>query len=117
MAVKETTIKSEKNVLEFSFTHYFLVGMNVPNGWPGWLVGLLGVGLAALVGWAWQGTDWALWAAGGQGLFLAADTAVLLILPRRHLSFGPWKSQFVALAVPRVLATAVLGFLAGWFGV
>ncbi len=113
--------RSGKNALELSFTHYFLVGMNVPNRWPGWLVMWLGLGAALAVGWLWRLVldDFvtAVWVGAGQWLFLAADSAVLRALPGKEISFGPWKSQFVALAIPRLVVTAVIGLLAGWMGV
>ncbi len=52
-----------------------------------------------------------------QLLFMMGDALLLLALPRKNLSFGPWKAQTIVLATPRTLATAGL-CLVGWqFGV
>ncbi len=47
-------------------------------------------------------------------LLVGADAAVLITLPKKQISFGPWKAQLFALFVPRWLATAVLMLLPFW---
>ena len=108
------------NVLEEGILHKIMVVFNVPARWPGWVVALAGLLLAALSGLIWQynvegvqtGTAIALVQAG----FMAGDGIILHLLPRKQLSFGPWKAHLMVLAVPRALATMTIGFLTviGW---
>ena len=52
-----------------------------------------------------------------QLLFFTTDILILTLLPLWRISFGPWKAQFFPLALPRALATLVLGLLGlvvGW---
>jgi predicted MPP superfamily phosphohydrolase len=49
-------------------------------------------------------------------LFMALDLVLLIRLPRKAISFGPWKAQFFTLALPRLAATFVLGVIARWLG-
>lgn len=116
MVDQETDAVPIEDVLTKSFLHKVMVAFHMPAGWPTGAVvlwGLVAAGLAAL---PWRLLlDWrvALLAAGVMGVFMVGDTAVLITLPRKRLSFGPWKSQFVVLSIPRTLAA--MGFsLAGW---
>lgn len=108
-----------KDVLKEGGLHKVMVLFAVPDGWPGWGVALLGAAWAGLAGLLW-------WGIAGEGMVAAAATAVLALalagdaailrsLPRRGLSFGPWKSQFAALGVPRTAAAVGLALLS-WIG-
>jgi predicted MPP superfamily phosphohydrolase len=112
---------SDDDVLIQSRFHAFLVAFYAPTGWPDWLLGLVAAGLAAAAGLLWWllSRDGALAVGVGAILlaFFAADMLLLRELPRRRISFGPWKGQFLALALPRVgvaLVLGLLGLLLGW---
>jgi hypothetical protein len=49
-------------------------------------------------------------------LFMIGDAAILVLLPKRQVSFGPWKAQFFPLAFCRVMATAALSVVGIWIG-
>ena len=93
---------------------------HVPAGWPAGAVFLLLATMAAAAAAIWWllGAPWslALSTAVLQFLFFAGDAMLLRSLPRRRISFGPWKAQAVVLAVPRVAATAGLALLGLWPG-
>jgi predicted MPP superfamily phosphohydrolase len=112
------------DILKEGWLHKAMLLMSVPDGWPGWALFLLIPVWMGLVGGVW-------WLALANGVVALATTAVLTLclvgdvfmlhsLPRRGLSFGPWKSQFVVLALPRLTAALLLagvGWLAGaWWG-
>jgi predicted MPP superfamily phosphohydrolase len=48
--------------------------------------------------------------------FFIADRDLLAGLPRRRLSFAPWREQILALALPRAAAALALGLLVPWLG-
>lgn len=126
--MRDTTIVQEPkeihdptvDVLEEGLLHKIMVVFHVPTGWPDWVLGAIGILMAIAIGLFWYRVTGD--ASTGQiigllqGLFLAADMALLLSLPRLKISFGPWKAQFVVLALPRLLATAVLSLAAVWLG-
>ncbi|MCB9421975.1 MAG: metallophosphoesterase [Ardenticatenaceae bacterium] len=93
---------------------------HVPATWPIWamvLVGAAFVFLATLPWWWLWGIPIALAVAGIHTLFLGDDAALFFTLPRKKISFGPWQSQAIVLAVPRTLATmgaVLLGWWLGW---
>ncbi|MEZ4591707.1 MAG: hypothetical protein R3D55_11290 [Chloroflexota bacterium] len=96
------------NILEEGLLHKIMLFFHLPTRLPGVFVALLALVLAGLTGagwWLFTG-DWRLaqWVGGLMALFMAADMALLLLLPRQKVSFGPWKAQLFALALPRVAA-------------
>ncbi len=104
--------------LTSSLVHRLLVAFSAPARWPGWgIYGLIAILTAAVAG---------LWAALGAGpapaallgliqiAFFIADRDILASLPRRRLSFAPWREQILALAVPRAAAALALGLLIPW---
>lgn len=100
--------------------HRFLVAFAAPARWPTWAIYLSAATLAAAVA--------VVWAAMGSGfnnallLFLitascfVADRNLLVTLPGRRVSFGPWQSQLFALALPRAAAALIFGLLLPWLG-
>lgn len=117
-------VEDPEDVLKEGWLHKAMLLLNVPDGWPGWMLVLLIPAWTGLVGGVW-------WLALADGEVAAGVTAVLTLclagdmfmlrsLPRRGLSFGPWKSQFVVLALPRLTAAVLLasvGWLVGaWWG-
>ena len=108
------------DVLTRSRFHHCLMAFYTPARWATWLVGLAGAGLAtaASVLW-WLPAREALLAVAVAGVllaFFAADALLLQELPRRRLSFGPWKGQIAALALPRVMVAVALGVAGRWLG-
>lgn len=103
-----------------SMFHRFLVAFAVPVRWPLWMIYLLAGALAAAVA--------AVWTAMGSGFnnaillflimasFFAADRNLLITLPGRRISYGPWQSQLFALALPRAAAALAFGLLLPWLG-
>jgi len=109
------------DTLTKSLFHKVLVAVYAPAGWPDGLVALAGAALAAGVAavWGLVAGDGVLAAIVAAILlaFFAADAYILWLLPRRRVSFGPWKGQLFALALPRAAVALVLGLLGlgvGW---
>ena len=86
---------------------------------PGWQAIVTAVLLSALLGLFWWLLSQAVkvgWLIGlGQVLFMGLDMAVLIMLPKKEVSFGPWKAQLFALAVPRWGVTVALALFLLWF--
>lgn len=49
-------------------------------------------------------------------LFSLADAVLWLWLPRREISFGPWKAQTAVLLAPRTLVCVALAAIGPWLG-
>lgn len=110
----------DDDVLTRSRFHFLLVAFYGPVGWPTWLVVMAGAGLAAAVAALWwlpaRDTMLAVAVAGVLLAFFIADAVLLRELPRRRISFGPWKGQMAALALPRAGVVLVLGLAGPWLG-
>lgn len=110
----------EDDPLINSLFHRVLVAFAAPVRWPGWAlfiaIGLLAVATAGI--WVWRGSSFndVLLVFLIVGSFFIADRDLLAGLPRRHISFGPWQSQFFALALPRAAVAVALGLLLPWLG-
>lgn len=113
-------MEDEKNILEVGLLHRLMVLFQRPVAWPAPAVLAFTALLAAAVGALWYlagaPAGIALPAAAIAFLFGAADALLLWHLPRRRISFGPWKAQVVVLAVPRTGAGLALVLLAPWLG-
>lgn len=88
------------------------------ESWPAWQVVATAVGWAAITGAIWWAVS-AVFQAGllitiMQSLFVGVDAAVLLALPKKGISFGPWKAQLIVLTIPRLVATMTLAFVLIW---
>lgn len=122
--MEEFLLEEPDDILKEGWLHKLMLLLSVPDGWPGWLVALLIPFLALLNGGLWwlavRDANVAGWVTAVFTLCLGGDMLLLHSLPRRGLSFGPWKSQFVVLALPRLTAALLLagvGWLAGaWLG-
>jgi predicted MPP superfamily phosphohydrolase len=88
------------------------------EAWQGWIVVATAVCGAAVTGALW-------WALSGiyeagllvmimHSLFVGSDAAVLLTLPKKRISFGPWKAQLIVLTIPRLVLSAALAFIVLW---
>lgn len=111
----------EDDVLTKSAFHSILVALYAPASWPRGLLALVAASLALLTGLLWWlgSADTALGGSVAAILlaFFVSDAAILRMLPRRRISFGPWRGQFLALALPRTAVSllAILpGPLLGW---
>jgi predicted MPP superfamily phosphohydrolase len=111
--------KIEK-VLEKRPLHYVMLFFHMPAGWPGWLLWAISLLLAASTGWLWLmasgSRQLSLIVAGILWLFMATDLLLLINLPRKTISFGPWKAQFIVLALPRLTVVALFCLVAPWLG-
>jgi uncharacterized protein len=107
------------DVLTEGWLHKVMLFFHVPAEWPAWLVVVSGLLLTIAVGGIWMVLlDHALAASlvmGAQFAFLALDMVILASLPRRGLSYGPWKAQFFVLALPRLMVTIALSITAVWW--
>lgn len=110
----------EDDPLVKSVFHHLLIAFAWPARWPVALVFLVGslLALVAAVVWVLRGvsTADALLVFLIQAAFFIADYVLLATLPRRRISFGPWKSQIFALALPRMAAGIAIGWLYPWLG-
>ncbi len=110
----------EDDPLTKSIFHYVLVGFSAPTHWPAALIFLLGAALAAITAWVWFIRGASLVDAGLvfliQTSFFLADRDLLASLPRRRISFGSWRSQIMALTLPRAAVALALGLLLPWLG-
>jgi predicted MPP superfamily phosphohydrolase len=104
-----------EDVLEHGWLHKVMVLAHQPEGWPDWLLAGWLILMAAFLGRFWLFTTGEMRVAQMvllvQILVMAADMALLISLPKREISYGPWKAQFVVLSLPRfgvTFATAVL---------
>lgn len=105
----------EEDVLAQTWLHKVMLVLHKPANWPHWTMGLVFLLLwtTTAVTW-WLGTkdsQSVQTVALFQALFMAIDIAILYSLPKRGLSYGPWQSQFILLAVPRFIATAVASLI------
>jgi predicted MPP superfamily phosphohydrolase len=108
-----------QDVLTAGWLHKIMLFFHVPANWPMWAMVLLGAGFVflAMLPWWWLwGLPIALAVAGIHTLFLGDDAAFFITLPRKKISFGPWQSQSVVLAVPRTLATMAAALIGWWLG-
>ncbi len=106
--------------LEDGFTHKVLLALNIPSRWPDWAMILVGLLFSLLVAvfWQWTHKDNELTRHIGllQALFLVTDAALLYSLPKQNISFGAWQPQWMALAIPRIIAAmgiAIFSLLIG----
>jgi predicted MPP superfamily phosphohydrolase len=110
----------EDDPLTKSFFHHVLVGFGAPAAWPVWTIYLIAGTIAAGLGWWWaaRGAQFIIATLVGliQLSFFLIDRALLASLPRRRVSFGSWKAQFFALALPRAAVALALGLLIPWAG-
>lgn len=104
------------DVLLHSFLHHLLVFFHRPAAWPGWLVWVAaGVMVAAVGGVWWLLVDrGALMAIGVMALVVTADGVLFYELPRRGLSFGPWKSHVLLFALVRGMVAVGVAVLEVW---
>jgi uncharacterized protein len=110
----------EDDILLKGLIHKVMVFFHLPAAWPAWGVGLLLLLLVGLAGAGWwlfsAAMTTALAVTGLLLAFMLLDVALLVQLPRRAISFGPWQAQAFALAVPRLLVALALTPLALWWG-
>lgn len=108
------------DVLEAGWLHKVMLLFHIPTNWPVILVVFFAVVLASLVGRVWFTYLQHALAASVVIVvllgFMTLDGLILTSLPRRRLSFGPWKAQLFALAAPRLLLTLLLLPTAVWWG-
>jgi predicted MPP superfamily phosphohydrolase len=116
----KTLDASADDVLLHSFLHHLLVFFHRPATWPVGLVGVVVLAILAGVGGFWwllpPVREMALPATAALALFVAADGFLFIQLPRRRLSFGPWKSHLFLFALLRAIGAGVAAVLGVWLG-
>jgi uncharacterized protein len=107
--------REDRCVLEEGWFHKLLVSLYRLAGWPGWLVALALLPLAALVAAVWwlalDVPELAWGAAVILIVFIVSDAILLWQLPARGLSFGAWQPQLVFLAVPRTAVALIMSLI------
>jgi predicted MPP superfamily phosphohydrolase len=107
-----------EDVLTYSWFHKVMVFFHWPTGWRDWQVLMAAALLAVVAGSTWwlatRNASLAIAVTIGQFSLMMGDVAILQALPRLGISFGPWKAQFLPLALPRFLATAAFALAAVW---
>lgn len=113
--------EEEKNILEEGPLHQVMVFFQKADALPVVGIFLLQLLAVVMVGGSWWALDaplqFALFAAGGTGLASLTDAAFLNWLPKREISFGPWKAQTVVLLTPRTIVSvglALAGIVLNW---
>ncbi len=108
------------DVLEDGLTHKILLIFNLPSRWPNWIMFVVGVLFALVVGVTWylclKEMTLAQNVALMQALFFMTDAALLHSLPKQKISFGAWQAQWMALALPRLFVACGLAVLALFIG-
>jgi uncharacterized protein len=113
-------VDPKEDILLKGLTHKVMVFFHLPSHLPVWGIGLLLLFLGGLAGAGW-------WLLSGSKLLALAATGLLLVfmlgdilllrqLPYHSVSFGPWRSQSFALAVPRLLVALLLALIGVWLG-
>lgn len=102
--------------LERRSLHQVLVAFNDLSRLPAVVVALILIGLAGLAGLVWLRTVGAAWAGGVYLAFVASDWALLWLLPRLDVSYGPVEPPLLALAGVRWLLALAAAVLSAWIG-
>ncbi len=102
--------------LERRSLHQVLVAFNDLSRLPAAIVALVLIGLAGLVGLVWRQTVGPVWAGGVYLTFALFDWALLWLLPRRNVSYGPVEPPLLALAGARWLLALTGAVLSAWIG-
>ncbi len=100
--------------------HRVMLFFQRPIDWPNWVlaatISLLAISTGTICWLLGANPTVAVAIAVLQLIFFLGDAAILLALPLRSISFGDWRAQFFPLAIPRTLATVVLGLVGLFFG-
>ncbi len=110
----------EKNIIEEGLFPRLMGIFHIPSSWHSWVIWAIGISLAILPTLTWwvvlKELDKALFVGGVHWLFMAIDKIILINLPKKRISFGPWKAIFFTLAVPRTAASLLLSLAGLWLG-
>ncbi|MCP4363130.1 MAG: hypothetical protein GY796_34445 [Chloroflexi bacterium] len=127
--MQESTLEHEpieisdplEDVLEHGWLHKTMVLFHQSAQWPSWLLVVLLLALSTISGSLWylitKDKESAQNITILLGLLMTADMTLLISLPQRGLSFGPWKAQFVVLIIPRILAIISAALIGAWLGI
>ena len=99
------------DVLTAGWLHKIMVLFHKPHTWSNLQIILAGLFISGLVSLTWYRASIPTLAMGALGvhiLFFILDMVMLVNLPKKQLSFGPWQSQLAALTVSRVLVSTFL---------
>ncbi len=127
--MQESTLEHEpieisdplEDVLEHGWLHKIMVLFHQPVHWPGWLLVVLLLALSVISGSLWylitKDKESAQNITILLGLLMTAAMTLLISLPQRGISFGPWKAQFTVLVIPRLLFTMLAALVGAWLGI
>lgn len=112
--------EEQRNILESGPLHRAMVFFQQAEelGAPGIVViQFLAAGLVSFIFYAWSAPlHFSIYAATVLFVFSLGDAVLWLWLPRRGISFGPWKAQTAVLLTPRTLACVTLAAIGPWLG-
>ncbi len=98
--------------------HKAMLFFCIPDRWPSGVVLLNAVMFASILGWlAFVFSKehlFGIWVGLLGILFVGIETAVLINLPKKEISYGSWKAQLFVLGAPRWIATLGLSSLSLW---
>lgn len=100
--------------LERRSLHQVLMAFNDLSRLPAVVVALVVIGSAGVVGFVWQRVAGVAWAGGVYLAFVLFDWALLWLLPRRNVSYGPVEPPLLALAGLRWLLALAGTVLSAW---
>jgi predicted MPP superfamily phosphohydrolase len=106
------------DVLTEGWLHKVMVLFHRPHTWNKYQVAAVGLLVSGIVSLAWYREAAPTLVVGAFGihlLFLMLDVLMLVNLPKKELSFGPWQSQLAALTVPRFLVSVILALILSAF--
>ena len=120
--MRESTLMNETkeiqdpnfDVLTEGWLHKVMVLFHVPHTWTKFQIAIFGLTASGLGSLFWYRELVPALATGAFSillLFFMVDILMLINLPKKKISFGPWQSQLAALTVPRVLVSIILALI------
>jgi predicted MPP superfamily phosphohydrolase len=102
------------DVLTEGWLHKVMVLFHVPHTWTNFQIAIYGLVTSGLGSFLWYRELVLALSIGAFSillLFFMVDILMLINLPKKKISFGPWQSQLAALTVPRVLFSMILALI------
>lgn len=102
------------DVLTTGWLHKVMLVFHIPHTWNKFQIAFVGIFISALVSFAWYRESSPTLFVGAFGihlLYLMLDALMLVNLPKKQLSFGPWQSQLAVLTVFRLGFSFVFAFI------
>ena len=120
--MRESTLMNETkeiqdpnfDVLTEGWLHKVMVLFHVPHTWTKFQIAIFGLTTSGLGSLLWYRELVPALATGAFSillLFFMVDILMLINLPKKKISYGPWQSQLAALTIPRALFSMILALL------